>query len=163
MNNHTKIRICSIKRFYSILESLDSTAGIAAILCTTGLVDKNNLKNIPHVLATFADVTKPKAIAAFRIEKALRIKRFVDSLKNINVLYICCDSGESRSSAIAAAILRHWQRNDMAIWSSVRFHPNPLVYRLQCKAFGCTVSRLHVFALRRHNQRVFKKQVQKHR
>lgn len=132
-------------------------------LCTTNPISKSNLSGIPHGHTPFTDVTNPKHIDAFRTEKAPRTKRFVDSLENINVLYICCDSGESRSAAIAAALLRHWKWNDMAIWRSVRFRPNLLVYRLQCRSFGCSISKLHVFVLFQCNTRTLKRQIQQYR
>lgn len=157
MNKSSKLHIYPIKQLYSAVELLVDKSDIAAILCTTNPISKTRLEGIQHIHISFADITDAKRFDAFRIEKAQKIKRFLDGLEGIDVLYICCDSGESRSTAVAAAILRYWGRNEMAIWNNIHFHPNPLVYHLQCKAFGLSNTKLRTLFLSQHNKRLFKK------
>ena len=163
MNTAMKIRIYPIKRFYSILETFYGKDDVAAIICTTDPVSKAKLSGIRYIHVSFADVTASKRFDAFRPEKAQRIKRFVKNLKDTKVLYVCCDSGESRSAAVAAAILRYWGKDEMAIWKNIRFHPNPLVYYLQSKAFMCPSSKLRAVLLTRYNRWLFRKQIKAQR
>lgn len=163
MNTAMKIRIYPIKRFYSILETFEGKDDVAAIICTTDPVSKAKLSGIRYIHVSFADVTASKRFDAFRPEKAQRIKRFVKNIKDTKVLYVCCDSGESRSAAVAAAILRYWGKDEMAIWKNVRFHPNPLVYHLQSKAFKCPSSKLRAVLLTRYNRWLFRKQIKAQR
>lgn len=163
MKNATIIRVCSIKRLYSLVESFNNRAEIAAVLCSTTPVSKAKLDGIQHIYVSFADITDAKRFDAFQIEKAQRIKKFVDNLKGIRVLYVCCDSGESRSTAVAAAILRYWKRDEMKLWKNAHFHPNPLVYHLQSKAFGCPSTKLRALLLSQYNKRLFHKKIQSQR
>ena len=163
MDNAIKLRICPIKRLFSVLETLENKDDIAAIICTTEPVPKAKLSGIRCVHVSFSDITASKRFDAFRPEKAHRIKRFVKNLKDTNVLYVCCDSGESRSAAIAAAILRYWGKDEMAIWRNVRFRPNPLVYHLQSKAFKCPSSKLRAVLLSKYNKWLFRKQIKMQR
>lgn len=163
MKNATIIRVCPIKRLYSLVESFNNRAEIAAVLCSTTPVSKAKLDGIQHIYVSFADITDAKRFDAFQIEKAQRIKKFVDNLKGIRVLYVCCDSGESRSTAVAAAILRYWKRDEMKIWKNTHFHPNPLVYHLQSKAFGCPSTKLRALLLSQYNKRLFRKKIQSQR
>lgn len=159
MDNAIKLRICPIRRLFSVLETLEDKDDIAAIICTTDPFSKAKLSGIRYIHVSFADVTASKRFDAFRPEKAQRIKRFVKNLKDTKVLYVCCDSGESRSAAVAAAILRYWGKDELAIWKNVRFHPNPLVYHLQSKAFKCPSSKLRAVLLTRYNRWLFRKQI----
>lgn len=66
---------------------------------------------------------------------------FVDKLDdNIADLFFCCDSGESRSPALATAYMRYFGMDEMSIWRNPRYHPNSLVYKFQCKALGKPIS-----------------------
>lgn len=163
MQSSIVVRICPIKWLYSLNGSFDNKSEIAAILCSTSPVSKAMLNGIQHIHVNFADITSPKRFDSFRAEKAQKIKKFIDHLKGIRVLYVCCDSGESRSTAIAAAILRYWGRDEMKVWKNTHFHPNPLVYHLQSKAFGCPSTMLRATLLSQYNKWLFRRQIQKQR
>ena len=60
-------------------------------------------------------------------------------------IYICCDSGESRSTAIAAALMRLYNQSDKIIWNNPHFHPNLLVYELMCKSMRLNCSKLRLW------------------
>lgn len=68
----------------------------------------------------------------FREEHAEKILAFLSRENANGDLFVCCDSGESRSAAIAAAILRAAGQSDRIIWDSSEYHPNRLVYRRLC-------------------------------
>ena len=89
----------------------------------------------------FDDTPDANSARAFSNSDATRIVDFVTGLDaNAKILYICCDSGESRSSAIACAVARYLGKDEMMFWRDPHYHPNPLVYTLQCQAFGLVTS-----------------------
>lgn len=161
MENNIKVRVCPIKQLYATAKLLGGN--VAAILCTTNPVSKIKLEGIQLCHVSFADITDSKRFDAFSIEKAVRIRNFIDKLEDVSELYICCDRGESRSAAIAAAVLRHYGRNEMVVWKNVHYHPNPYVYHLQCKAFGLSSSKVRALILSKYNKYLFKKQIQAQR
>ena len=73
---------------------------------------------------------------SFDCSKGLEVKEFVEKEGDFSRLYVCCDSGESRSTAMAAAIMRHYGASDKSIWENPYYHPNILVYKEQLRAFG---------------------------
>ena len=81
----------------------------------------------------------------------------LDSLqKQIKDLFICCDGGDSRSPAIAAAILRSLGKNDHVVWENPFYTPNILVYYRMCRAFGIPVSWEDVLKLLQVNEEAYK-------
>ena len=67
---------------------------------------------------------------------------FADFVKNLeaDVLYCCCDAGESRSPAVAAAVMRYFGLDDLQIWRNPHYHPNLLVFEMLAAALGAAVS-----------------------
>ena len=69
-------------------------------------------------------------------------------------LFFCCDWGQSRSTALAAAFLV-WNGQDPAkIWGQRFLTPNPLVYCIMCETLGCSVSPEELSALHELNREV---------
>ena len=68
---------------------------------------------------------------------------------------MCCDSGESRSTAMAAAIARYNNSDEMKIWLNPHYHPNPLVYKSLCDSLGVKVSKTEVADKVAVNQKAF--------
>lgn len=80
------------------------------------------------LLLTFADTEceeHPDAITAFDIQK---IREFIETCNTTDVV-IACDAGESRSPAVAAALMVLLGEDDSYIWKSNDYRPNTLVYR----------------------------------
>ena len=100
MRIQTKIHVCPIKQLYAMAKQLEGN--VAAILCTTNPVSKIKLEGIQFCHISFSDITDIKRFDAFKKEKADKIRKFIDEAEGVSELYICCDSGESRSAAIAA-------------------------------------------------------------
>lgn len=69
---------------------------------------------------------------------AKRIAEFAERYVGKNIsLIVHCDAGISRSSAVAAAILRHYTGDDAQIFDDYNsYDPNMLVYFKVLKAFG---------------------------
>lgn len=104
------------------------------ILCSSGEIP--GVRESENILfLQFLDTEMEDHPFCFREKHAERILAFLSREKANGDLFVCCDSGESRSPAIAAAILRAAGQSDTYIWENVEYHPNCLVYRRLCKAF----------------------------
>lgn len=72
-------------------------------------------------------------------EDAVKIKNYIDSLNkrdNIDELIIHCHAGVSRSSAVAAAILKVFNNDDSDIFNAGIYAPNMFVYNKILKVYG---------------------------
>ena len=117
---------------------IDMPGQSAAIICNDWDNEYSDAAGLTETLFLyFSDVDSVDSPGAFRMDHAERIIRFLRGLPiAITDLYICCAAGESRSPAIAAAILRASGRSDRDVWMNPFYHPNILVYKTLCKAFG---------------------------
>ena len=68
------------------------------------------------------------------------VTAFLEKNKTAGRICVCCDSGQSRSTAMAAAIVRYFGGDDLFIWEDPHYHPNTVVYGRQLAAFGTEVS-----------------------
>lgn len=115
-------------------------------------------------LFSFADTLEKNDADAFNNKIAGKIKAFVSSIPtNIKTLYICCDSGESRSTAMAACVLRYNRVSDYEIWDNPHYRPNALVYYLLCRAMHIPVTKLGVRYRVRRNENALKTAINKNR
>ena len=71
-------------------------------------------------------------------EDAKKIVAFVEKYKDKRIL-VHCDAGISRSSAVTAAILKHYTGDDSMIFDSRWYNPNRWVYRKVLEAFESEV------------------------
>ena len=154
-----KIRVLPIKKLCALNVQRQIPAGSAAVLCTLNQIPTEQLAGINYIHVPFIDVLDKKRPDAFTEEKARVIRQFVDELPEEIMLFFCCDSGQSRSTALAAAFKRYLGQDERVIWDDVRYHPNRLVYGLQCKACGRKSSWLRTRLLSLHNRLLFKKQI----
>ena len=125
------ILISPIRAVVSEIES--STAFY--ILCSSHAWD-NRAPNAVEL--HFLDTTDKTNPFAFTPSHASIILGFFLSTPRDADIFICCDSGESRSTAIAAALRKYQGQSDSEIWKSKEYHPNSLVYEICCEAFGVT-------------------------
>lgn len=131
-----KIEIQPLKWLYYNLENDDRN--VCAIIASSYDVRVDKLTKLKSkLILSFNDIIDSNNASSFNKSIAGEIHFYINSLQSdVEVLYVCCDSGESRSSAIAAAITRFYGKDDMEIWSNPHYHPNPLVYKLLCEEFG---------------------------
>ena len=95
-----------------------------------GVARKFVMNDINYVLAFyFLDTTEESNPHRFKPIHAELIYEFFRSIPDGADLFVCCDAGESRSAAIAAALKVAQGESDAEIWNSPEYHPNPLVYR----------------------------------
>lgn len=135
------INILPIKGLLLRKEWLGIKKPLAAVLCSSYTIDAEKFDWISNkLMLSFADTADAGGDRAFTQAMAEQIKAFVDSLNKASLLYFCCDSGESRSTAIAAATYRYMNKDEMIVWRDPRYHPNPLVYRIMCRTYGLQVT-----------------------
>lgn len=136
-----EIMICPIKQLYQCAEDGDMS-DVAVLAVSSYDVEQENLKGFYNIMClNFADVSNGKDFSAMSNDIAMKIANYIKNLpKQLDTLFVCCDSGESRSTAMAAAISRYNGSDEMKIWRNPHYHPNPLVYKLLCDAFGIQVS-----------------------
>lgn len=128
--------------------------------CTMNDVDPNVLSNVAFLHVKFADVISRTHPDRFTVEQAKQILSFVDQLDpGITDLYFCCDSGESRSTALAAALMRCFGQKQTIIWKNPKYHPNIYVYSVLCKACGLFTPCFYIRHLEKVNKRAFRKQI----
>lgn len=157
-----KIRVLSIKQANEELKSKDKEK-IKIIIASSYQNDISGINNEDKLLLNFDDINE-KSENSFNSSMAIKINRFIE---NINFkqyeLYICCDSGISRSSAIAAAILRKYNENEDIIWKNCNYHPNLLVYEELCKEFELKNSKSELKRKEKINANALRKQINKTR
>lgn len=157
------IHICSIKKFYLRAAEMADHSSVVAVLCTTGSIDSSKLSDIQYLHVSFADVTDEARPDAFQIEQARQIRAFLDNQKETMELYFCCDSGESRSTALAAAWMHYSEQDEMKIWKNIKYHPNELVYYIQSVACGLPITKEDAHELVDYNRLLFHNAISKQR
>lgn len=139
-------------------QSIENKETSALIACSSRPVRLRRALFSNHFCAlSFADVSEPDLHNAMQEGHAALIRDYFLGLSdNIADLYICCDSGESRSPAIAAAILTVSGLSDDCIWRNPFFVPNTLVYKKVCCAFGIPQPETVVVEKKQLNQQAYR-------
>lgn len=136
----------------------------AVILCSSYEIDVKKLEKFPNKLVLYFDDVCEVRSNAFNKEIATKIKLFVSSILNeITDMYICCDGGESRSSAICAALMKFQKQDEMTIWKNPYYHPNVLVYKLLCMELGIRISKCNLRYKEYVNRNALRRAIKGHR
>lgn len=126
-----EVKVSSIKRAQEELKNCN-TENVKLIIASSYEKNIDDVKNENKLILHFDDVTSVRN-NSFNKSIAKQINTFISQIDfNKEKLYVCCDSGVSRSSAIAAAILRKYKKNENTIWKNYNFQPNILVYKILC-------------------------------
>ena len=133
------IRICPIKQLYGILAQEEHPHSVAVLSSSFDV--RESRVPIPHIVEIFDDVDREIPGRSLSAGAAQRIAHFVKNIApETEVVYVCCDSGISRSSAIAAAVCRYFGISDSPIWENPQYQPNPLVFHLLGESLGLSIS-----------------------
>lgn len=124
-----QIIICPIKRLYQILAE-NHSGRCAAIISSSGPIEETKLRGIPHVFRCYEDLDYESGRAFSREDAAAFAAFFQEWRGRIDVLYCCCNAGQSRSPAVAAALTRSLGADDLPLWANPQYHPNMLVYEM---------------------------------
>ena len=137
-----KIIVCPAKALLMNKDMQKEQPGnYAAIICSSYTVDETQLFWLDKkLILMFDDTVNEFRATCFSEAQAALASDFAMALDEGTTLYVCCDSGESRSAAIAAALYRRFGLDEMLIWQNHRYHPNTLVYKRMCAALDMTVT-----------------------
>lgn len=134
------IQICPIKRLYQILAN-GNTGKCGAIISSASEIDIEKVHSIPYVFCQYEDLDYECPARSFSLPDAVVFAEFTKHLTNeVDTIYCCCDAGESRSPAVAAAVMRYFGLDDMQIWRNPHYHPNMLVFEMMTNALGVAIS-----------------------
>lgn len=156
------IRIRAIK---SAREELKNTRdnNIKIITVSSYKNDIEFIDNKNKLVLNFDDVTVQKD-NSFDRDNAKKISDFVKKIDfKKEILYVACDSGVSRSSAIASAILRKYGEDEYIIWNDCKYHPNLLVYKILCEEFNLSNSKFRLKRKEKMSTKALKNQINRAR
>ena len=135
-----EIRICPVKQLIALARQ-EGTGGKAALISTSFDVPRGLPEGLDCVILHYDDIDREIPGRSLSDGDAGRAADFIRGhIRFQGVLYCCCDSGVSRSSAMAAAATRFLGRDDLLIWRDPRFSPNPLVCAAVCRSLGLALS-----------------------
>lgn len=135
-----KIKICPVKQLYRILAE-GSFERSGAVISSAAEIDPTKLRGIPYVFRQYEDLDCECPGRSFSQTDAAAFASFLKHLgTGMDTLYCCCDAGESRSPAVAAAMMRYLGMDDMPLWQDPHYHPNMLVFEMLTNALECPVS-----------------------
>lgn len=154
----SRIHIMSIKALTEEDTFTDTADDYAIISCAERTNRYISLCSPSLLLQlSFADTANENDPRCFSAEHGKKIKFFVESLPpTVSDLFIFCDAGESRSTAIAAAILLWIGRSDEPVWSNPFYHPNTFVFGRLCEAFGIELTEEQIASKKRQSEDAFK-------
>ena len=147
------IQICPIKRLYQILAE-GNTGNCGTIISSASEIEISRLQGMTYVFRQYEDLDYECPGRSFSQTDAAAVADFVKNLE-ADVLYCCCDAGESRSPAVAAAVMRYFGLDDMQVWENPHYHPNMLVFEMLMDAFNMSISDAEKDYLLYTNQKAF--------
>ena len=162
LTKEKKLEIYSLYSLYFKLSTDNDKSSKAIIILSQSDIDSKMYKYMDkYIVLEVADTTEKDHPYAFTMDDAQKIKNFLDETADFENLYVCCDSGQSRSTAAASAIMRLYGKSDKEIWQNPFFKPNTLIYKTLCHAFGKRVSKLKMLYLCHVNDKALKKTMYK--
>ena len=145
-------------------EYLITLNNLSAVICSSYELNPTKFDWIPSkLILCFDDTTNERRERAFTRDIAHRIKSHIDGLDSNTILYFCCDSGQSRSTALAAATYRYLRKDEMIIWRDPYLRPNTLVYSMMCEAYGYSVNSRQLYYRKYINERAISREIRKSR
>lgn len=154
------VQICPIKRLYQLL--VEGNIGkCGAIISSASEIAAEKVRCIPYVFRQYEDLDYECPGRSFSSEDAKIFADYVKGLADVDTLYCCCDAGESRSPAVAAAVMRYLGTDDMAVWRNPHYHPNMLVFAMLMDALNLSISDEEKDFLLYSNQKAFQDAVGK--
>ena len=154
------VQICPIKRLYQILAE-GNIGKCGAIISSASEINAEKLRAIPYVFRQYEDLDYECYGRSFSSEDAKAFADYVKGMADVDTLYCCCDAGESRSPAVAAAVMRYLGMDDMAVWRNPHYHPNMLVFAMLMDAVNLSISDEEKDYLLYTNQKAFRDAIRK--
>lgn len=136
------MRSVNISPIRAVLHETGDTTTDFIICSSEQLMDGSTLPNV--LWLQFADTEDAEHPLAFNKEEAEKVVDFFRREGHNEEVFVCCDAGESRGAAIAAALLLSDGQSDEGIWRSAEYHPNPLVFGIMCRALGVEMTEIDI-------------------
>ena len=149
-----KIIVMSIKEFKFYVKDLKDIKVIMST-STEERLDQVNDK----LILRYDDVLTGNTLTD---EMAQKIVEYTDTVKD-KTLYVLCDAGQSRSTAIAGAINLAYNFDDNMIWDNPKYSPNRLVYTKVIKAYNIDLTDKQIDEKVRRNELALRKAINKTR
>lgn len=162
------IIVCSDENNYPE-ELMKGDASLPA--CILSFLDTERREHPSAVKENHAEALKEYLSILFSANKLLSETNILPDNDKLNLyrdhagtmdLFICCRMGQSRSPAIAAAILSAVGATDDIIFDNPYYQPNMLVYEMVCKAFGVVLTAEDLERKRQQSRTAFKKAKEMH-
>ena len=151
-----KILVCPVKRLYRILAE-GGTEKRGALISSSADIDTAKLLQIPYAFRQYEDLDYDAPGRSFSRGDAAAFSGFLRTAAgDIDTLYCCCDAGESRSPAVAAAVCHYFGMDDAYIWKNPHYHPNMLVFARMMDALGLPLSDEEKDCLMGTNRKAFR-------
>ena len=156
-----EVKVSGLKQLYYDIDtgSLTDTESSVIIVSTTQEPRWRYIDRFSdRLVLDYDDVYDESDPYAYNMEMAERVAELVLRVADsdgVSSLYVTCDYGESRSAGMAAAIIRYLGLEDLYLWDSAVYHPNPLVYRMTCAALGIEVTDEDLEYLTQINKKTF--------
>lgn len=136
-----QVHICSLKEFQWKLRNNQIPIGESYALISSSY-NLDITVPIPFSFECYDDIDFDYLGRVFSIEAANRFAKAIKGNISIQHFWCVCDGGVRRSAAVAASILRFWDRRQeemSLIWNSPQKEPNIWVYRVMCSALGVPI------------------------
>lgn len=106
-----EIHICSLKELkYLLRERKIDVNSSYALISSSYPLDIPGLSNMDYSFDCYDDIDFDCLGRVFSVEAANRFARAIKENDNIQHFWCVCDGGVRRSAAVAASILRFWER-----------------------------------------------------
>lgn len=136
----------------------------AAIISSSSEPDASRIPDIAYVYRRYEDLDADVPGRSFTQNDAGVIAGFLRNLSpEVDTVYCCCDAGESRSPAVAAAVCRYYGLDDVHIWENPHYHPNMLVFTVLSGMLGVPVSDAETDCLFYKNRKAFQDAIRRTR
>ena len=158
-----KVHICSLKEFQGKLRNNEISLNESYALISSSY-DLDIAVPIPFTFECYDDIDFDCPGRVFSVEAANRFATAIKENDNIQHFWCVCDGGIRRSAAVAASILRFWDRYEeeiSLIWNNPAKEPNVWVYRFMCGALDVPIDDINLDLLIHTNQTAFRTALQR--
>lgn len=154
MIKQPRLQIMPIKKMIAWVNE-HGDADVAILVASSYDVDSSQLpKNC--ISQIFDDIDYEVVGRSLTQNQAQKYADFIRTLPESNNLIICsCNTGESRSAALCAALCEYYHTDASWIWDSPKYHPNMLVFDLVTKEMGLAIDDTRMDELFWRNQHAF--------
>ena len=159
LDDGTTVAVASIKHVREVLKH--GRLPFDAVVACSSRPLPSELAELPNLLGlNFCDTLVARRPDAFNDRLAADVAEFLNDCDPVRSTLFCCDAGQSRSPALAAAFINYLGYPDDRIWDDPHLAPNTLVYQVMMRAFGMPVSDQEAQALSERSEQALAAAIQ---